>query len=291
MTGVSPARERPGSTVLCDGLPASTPPPRPKRVRVQPASPPQSVSAAVGSKRQRRVWAAACGATGLALIAACVVLLLAALEGQGATRAAAAALGVAALAAVGTALGLLLAGGCRSAARVPPTPAVRAQWVAAVARQLPEIEPPFGVLRRVLHTKADVEVARDGTLQAIGVIVTARAAARLELRGVSVGAVWQALLQRGTEGLGPPMYCTRDDRGGEEGRGQSLLDPLPAADMLAAGAAEACALLKIKLEDDNDLALATGVLGQCLLLFATLDAIAAGGGDPAAVLAAARARA
>lgn len=151
--------------------------------------------------------------------------------------------------------------------------------LARLSSVLLEIEPPFGVLRPSLTSKSDFAKATTTVSDCISLLNSDLPAAATALGQPTLGLTFQALLGRASEEESEAknttlavssgaMYASRDDRAA----GAALdLNKLPggisAATALAARTGALVRLLRIKLEDDGDLAQARKTLRDCRQFF------------------------
>ena len=166
----------------------------------------------------------------------------------------------------------------------------------ALATAGAEILPPFGVLRVTLDTEDDVSKLVEALDDGYKLIVTDLKAAATALGEKTCGLLFQALVVQGVAQkesgnqpsntpILPPspekkdsiMHVGREDN--VAGKGKINLKKVPggrkAAAMLAARAMNVVQLLRIKLEDDGDLAQAKKTLLNCKAFFSKLRDVGA----------------
>ena len=145
---------------------------------------------------------------------------------------------------------------------------------------LVELEPPCGVLRVRVETEAEIEAARGAVRDGLVLLKRGLPAAAAELGEGTLGRSFQALLAASASSAGAAgevMYAQREDRAAGA---QLPLEQLghERCATLAARVAALVALLRIKLEDDGDLAQAAKTLRDCANFFDRAQAHGAGEG-------------
>lgn len=149
------------------------------------------------------------------------------------------------------------------------------QTLENLAAMLVEIEPPYGVLRDGLGEGKRFKMTKSSVSNGLSFISTLEAITASHFAEMGTGRVFQALLAIACKSqMGPTvnMSISRDDRaGGARVSLKRLPGGMKAAKRLALKARKLTELLRVKVEDKDDLKLVERVLRDCNTFYTNLE--------------------